>query len=42
MTVEQFMQKLQDSIIDREVVFISDGNNCYIAEYDANLDIIYL
>lgn len=42
MTVEQFISKLQESIPDREIVFISDGNNCYIAEYDANLDVIYL
>lgn len=42
MTLEQFMQKLQDSIISREVVFISDGNDCCIAEYDTNLNLIYL
>ena len=42
MTLEEFISKLQESCIDREVVFISDGNHCCIAEYDANLNIIYL
>lgn len=42
MTLEEFISKLQESIPDREVVFISDGNNCYIAEYNANLNVIYL
>lgn len=42
MTLQQFMQKLQDSIIGREVVFISDGGHCCIAEYDVNLNVIYL
>lgn len=42
MTLEQFISKLQESCIDREVVLISDSNCCYIAEYNANLNIIYL
>lgn len=42
MTVEQFISNLQDSITDREVVFISDGDHCCIAEYNVNLNVIYL
>jgi hypothetical protein len=42
MTVEQLISNLQESFINREVVLITDGNNCYIAEYDANLNVIYL
>lgn len=42
MILEEFISKLQESTPDKEVVFISDGNNCYIAEYDSNLNVIYL
>jgi hypothetical protein len=42
MTVKQFISNLQESFINREVVLITDGNNCYIAEYDSNLNVIYL
>ena len=44
MTVEQLISKLQESFInkERQAALILDGNNCYIAEYDSNLNVIYL
>lgn len=44
MTIEQFILNLQESFTnkEREAALILDGNNCYIAEYDTNLNLIYL